>query len=36
MPPAVVTVVRRWRASEPELMLAALLYSIVCTLVPVG
>jgi len=31
--PAVVTVARRWRSSEPDLMLAAILYSILCTLV---
>ena len=30
--PAVVTVARRWRASEPDLMLAAILYSTLCTL----
>jgi 4-amino-4-deoxy-L-arabinose transferase-like glycosyltransferase len=33
MGPAVVTVARRWRATEPDLMLAALLYSFLCTFV---
>jgi 4-amino-4-deoxy-L-arabinose transferase-like glycosyltransferase len=31
--PAVAIVARRWRASEPDLMLAAVLYSVVCTFV---
>jgi hypothetical protein len=31
--PAVAIVARRWRASEPDLMLAAVLYSVICTLV---
>ena len=31
--PAVVTVARRWRESEPDLMLAAVLYSFMCTVV---
>jgi 4-amino-4-deoxy-L-arabinose transferase-like glycosyltransferase len=31
--PAVAIVARRWRASEPDLMLAAVLYSLLCTLV---
>jgi hypothetical protein len=31
--PAVVIIARRWRESEPDLMLAALLYSFLCTFV---
>jgi len=31
--PAIVVIARRWRASEPDLMLAAILHSLVCTLV---
>jgi 4-amino-4-deoxy-L-arabinose transferase-like glycosyltransferase len=31
--PAIIIVLRRWRASGPDLMLAAVLYSLICTLV---